>query len=413
MTPPPHEPDEALVITQGQPIITARWRVGPDGALRHLHPVSGFKLIRLLIRIHRDDRRVLFDCLSKMEGDSRSVLDLRCTRPQFGQGWVRLTVAGHIDGDGYRFDGFAVDITDLKETNKRLKERQSGLNASLIELQRNTLRLEAQGAILKDSAHELETARAMAEQASQVKSDFLSNMSHELRTPLNAIIGFSQIIKEQTFGAVGNTKYCDYASDIHESGIHLLELINDVLDYSMVEAGAAELLEDDIDVAVLIRTVTRMVRDRAEKQGLRIIVVAPDDLPPLRADPRKIRQILINLLTNAIKFTKIGGAVTITAWARASGGYVLQVADTGIGIAIEDIPKALSVFGQVDSVMTRQHDGTGLGLPLTKSLAELHGGSLDLQSQPGIGTTVTVRFPAERIIENPDATPIDPAARMA
>ena len=268
----------------------------------------------------------------------------------------------------------------------------------MIDLQKTKGKLEAQSGMLMSTARELESARAAAEEASRVKSEFLSNMSHELRTPLNAIIGFSQIIKEQTFGPVGSTKYRDYATDIYDSGLHLLELINEVLDYSKIEAGAAELQEEIVDVSDIVESVIRMIGDRATKQGVELIVVAEDNLPKLRADAKKIRQILLNLLTNAIKFTQKGGMVTVTIWARSGSGYVLQVADTGIGISLEDIPKALGVFGQVDSSFSRQHEGTGLGLPLTKSLAELHGGSLDLQSQPGIGTTVTIRLPAERLV---------------
>lgn len=393
----------------------------PGDSQRDTGATERRRLKRLLARLHRDDRRLLLGHLSESSQPSQLVLDLRYQIPQVDPeaetgsrwGWVRLTVSSHDDDVGRHFNALGIDISDLKETEKQLQDRQISLNTSLNELQKTKGKLEVQSAVLINTAGQLETARVAAEEANRVKSEFLSNMSHELRTPLNAIIGFSQIIKQQTFGPVGSTKYRDYATDIHDSGIHLLELINEVLDFSMMEAGAAELLEDDVDVTATIRTVLRMVADRAEKQGISLSVDTPDDLPLLRADTRKMRQILINLLTNAIKFTAEGGTITITAWARTSSGYVLQVADTGIGIALEDIPKALGVFGQVDSVMTRQHQGTGLGLPLTKSLAELHGGSLDLQSQPGIGTTVTVRFPAERVIENTAAIAIDPDARRA
>jgi signal transduction histidine kinase len=413
VTLPPHSFDETSATTAGQPIVTVSWQVGPDGQLTHLPPLSGFKLIRLLSRIHRDDRHQLFELLSRPESASRHVLDLRCTRPQFGKGWVRPTVSANVEGDGYRFQGIAVDITDIKETERRMQERQFALNASLVELQRTKGRLETQSGILINTALELEAARKVAESASLVKSEFLSNMSHELRTPLNAIIGFSQIIREQTFGPVGSLKYCDYANDIYVSGIHLLELINKVLDFSKIEAGAAELLEDDVDVAAVIGTAIRMLRDRAAKKEIEITVEATAPLPLLRADPMKLRQILINLLTNAIKYTLNGGTVEISAWARPDSGYVLQVSDTGIGIALEDIPKAMGVFGQVDSALTREQEGTGLGLPLTKSLAELHGGSLELQSNLGVGTKVTVRFPAERIIENPDTIPARSSPRIA
>ncbi len=412
MTAPPHPPGNPAASAPNHPVFAVCWKVGPDGTMRHLHPVSGYKLIRLLIRIHREDRRTLFSLLSKAKTGARLVLDLRCTRPQLGKGWVRLTVHGEPDGDGYRYDGLAVDITDLKMIEKQLQDRQTSLSSSLVELQRTQGKLLAQSEILMDTTHELEMAREEAEKASQVKSEFLSNMSHELRTPLNAIIGFSQIIREQTFGPVGSGQYRDYANDIYESGLHLLELINEVLDYSKIEAGAAKLLEDDVDVEAVAGAVTRMLADRAGNRGVALEIDAADGLPLLRADSLKVRQILINLLTNAIKFTNEGGSVTISLWAKSDSGFVLQVTDTGIGIALEDIPKALDMFGQVDSSLSRHHEGTGLGLPLTKSLAEMHGGSFDLQSKPGVGTTVTLRFPAERIVGGAESVSIDPGKRF-
>ncbi len=237
-----------------------------------------------------------------------------------------------------------------------------------------------------------------AEIMNRTKSEFLANMSHELRTPLNAIIGFSEIIKDERFGPVGSTKYRNYAEDINDSGLHLLSLINDILDLSKVEAGVEELHEEDIEVPGVTRSILKLVRQRAEHDGLELELDLPDDLPLLRADGRKLKQILANLLSNALKFTDPGGKITLRAWCRADSGFVFQIIDTGIGIAAEDIPKALSQFGQIDGDLNRQYEGTGLGLPLTKAYVELHGGCLDLQSQACLGTTVTVRFPAERII---------------
>jgi signal transduction histidine kinase len=247
---------------------------------------------------------------------------------------------------------------------------------------------------------ELSFAKQHLVAANRAKSEFLANMSHELRTPLNAIIGFSEIIGIETFGPIGSVKYRDYARDIHESGHHLLDLINDILDLSKVESGLDELCEEYTEVPKVIESVLKLVRQRAENADLELELDLSEDMPLLRADERKLKQILLNLLSNAIKFTNAGGTVTLKGWCRIESGYVFQVIDTGIGIALEDIPKALSQFGQVDSVLNRQHEGTGLGLPLTKSLVELHGGSLDLQSNVGVGTTVTVRFPAERVIHS-------------
>jgi PAS domain S-box-containing protein len=245
----------------------------------------------------------------------------------------------------------------------------------------------------------MEVAMQEAELANRAKSEFLANMSHELRTPLNAIIGFSEIIQSETFGPVGSPKYRDYVSDIHESGKHLLALINDVLDLSKIEAGQMQLHEQTIDVPAVIRSAMGFMAERAREGGVTLAAeLGPDPLPLLLADRRMVMQILANLLSNAVKFTPSGGRVAVKAWYGPHGGYVVQVVDNGIGMALDDIPKALARFGQVDSGLQRAHEGTGLGLPLTKSLTELHGGSLDLQSEIGVGTTVTVRFPAERVV---------------
>jgi signal transduction histidine kinase len=223
-------------------------------------------------------------------------------------------------------------------------------------------------------------------------------MSHELRTPLNAIIGFSEIIRDEAFGPVGSTKYSDYANDINDSGQHLLGLINDILDLAKIESGADELYEEQIDIEEFVRSVMTLVGRRAEEGEIRLTWDLPEDLPALRADNRKLKQILVNLLSNAIKFTPAGGQVTLKALVDKDGSYEFRVSDTGIGIAADDIPKALSKFGQVDAALNRQYEGTGLGLPLTKALVEIHGGNLDLESEVGVGTTATARFPAERVV---------------
>ncbi len=243
-------------------------------------------------------------------------------------------------------------------------------------------------------------ALKQAEAANRAKSEFLANMSHELRTPLNAIMGFSEIIKSESFGPVGGTHYRGYAEDIHASGQHLLALINDILDLSRVESGIEELHEEIVEVPMVIRSVLKLANPCAVNGGVELGLDILDDLPLLRADERKLRQILVNLLANAIKFTEPGGQITFRAWCRADSGFVFQVVDTGIGIAPNDIPRALARFGQIDGALNRKYDGTGLGLPLSKSLVELHGGSLDVQSQVGAGTTVTVRLPAARVIQS-------------
>ncbi len=242
----------------------------------------------------------------------------------------------------------------------------------------------------------LTEARQQAEFANRAKSEFLANMSHELRTPLNAIIGFSEMIRDGAFGPVGNAKYIEYAGDIHESGAHLLELINDILDLSKVEAGEIALNEEIVDFARALHACVRLVGARARANGLALDVDIPDDLPHLLADERKVKQIFINLLSNAIKFTEPGGRVSLRVSVRADRDIEAVVADTGIGIAPRDIDQVMKPFFQVDSRLARKYEGTGLGLPLCKSLVALHGGSLKLESEVGVGTRVRIVFPATR-----------------
>lgn len=236
--------------------------------------------------------------------------------------------------------------------------------------------------------------------ANQAKSEFLAKMSHELRTPLNAIIGFSEMIDSGYFGPVNNSKQQERIHDINLCGTHLLQLINDILDYSKGEAGKLELHEVEMGIHRIIDESERMVKDKAKSKKITITNHVPADFPRIVADERKIKQILINLLSNAIKFTNGGGEVEVSAERTDSGDVRIKVKDNGIGIAEDDIPKALSVFGQVKSVHEPDEEGTGLGLPLCKMLAELHGGELQITSKLGEGTTVSFMLPKHRLVEN-------------
>ncbi len=247
----------------------------------------------------------------------------------------------------------------------------------------------------------LKAAKEMAEAEGRAKSDFLANMSHELRTPLNAIIGFSEIMQMELLGPVGNEQYHGYLRDIGDSARHLLDLISDVLDVSKIEAGKADLAEQEVDVRRAVESVARLMRERAMHAQVELELEVPDTLPPILADDRKLKQILINLLSNAIKFTPPAGHVRLTARPDPAGDLRLVVCDTGIGIAPDDISRVMEPFSQVDSRLRRGHDGTGLGLALTRGLVELHGGTLTLESTLGKGTTVTVRLPGARLI-HPD-----------
>jgi signal transduction histidine kinase len=245
---------------------------------------------------------------------------------------------------------------------------------------------------------ELMRSKDAAEFANRTKTEFLAHMSHELRTPLNAIIGFSEVIKNQMFGSDGLPRYIDYAADIHRSGQHLLDLINDILDLSKLEAGKLELHEAEVALADTVAQCCKLVGDSAREGQVRLIQEIGKGLPSLRADERALKQVLLNLFSNAIKFTPKGGVVTVRAHVQPDGGLGIEVSDTGIGIKVEDVKVALSPFGQIDSKLARQHKGTGLGLPICKSLVELHGGTFALESAPGKGTTVIVTFPTERVI---------------
>jgi PAS domain S-box-containing protein len=253
--------------------------------------------------------------------------------------------------------------------------------------------------ILQDVTNRIRTeenlreAKNLAELANRAKSEFLASMSHDLRTPLNAIIGFSEVMQLEMFGPLGAVQYGSYAKDIHESGRHLLEIINDILDLSKIEAGRMELAPEPVDAGEVFDAVTRLVADRAQTNGVILRSALPEGLPKLLIDRRAILRVLVNLLTNAVKFTPKGGGVTISAAVTEPGWIAVDVADTGIGIAAKNLKRVLEPFVQAEDAQSRSQQGTGLGLPIAKGLVERSGGEFRLESELGRGTTVKLRLP--------------------
>jgi two-component system cell cycle sensor histidine kinase PleC len=250
-------------------------------------------------------------------------------------------------------------------------------------------------------AEELEEQRRRAEAASESKTQFLAGMSHELRTPLNAIIGFADLIRLELFGQIQPARYLEYVRDIHGSGVHLLHMINELLDMAKIEAGRFDLHETLLHPTEIGLEVVRMLRQSIETARVKLDVRVPDDLPYIRADEQQVRRVLVNLLSNAIKFTPAGGRITLSARALADGSFEVTVADTGIGIPADKLEKVLEPFEQVENSFTRTRAGTGLGLPLTKAMIEAHGGRLVLESELGKGTTVRAILPPSRVEREP------------
>lgn len=289
-----------------------------------------------------------------------------------------------------------VDITALKKHEEELLATQEELRLQSREVQRAYDQLGLQHRKIEETTQELRRARDSAMEASRAKTEFLANMSHELRTPLNAVIGFSDLIGREAFGPLGSERYESYVKHIHDSGEHLLNLINDLLDLSIIEAGELQLLRETVDINEVVKLCSQLVRSQAERAQVTLSVTGnPEEWPKLCADGTKLRQIVLNLLSNAIKFTPAGGSVAMDLQGARGRPFRIEVVDNGIGMRQEDIPAVLEPFRRLSPAHSANYQGAGLGLPLTKALVELHGGRLEIESKLGSGTRVIVTLPED------------------
>ncbi|TDQ81952.1 PAS domain S-box-containing protein [Dongia mobilis] len=325
---------------------------------------------------HLDTPEQIDAFVAEWSGRFRDKTPFQGAAPLAGGGWVLVSHRPTAEGGSVNI---YTDITDLKARESDLAEAN--------------IRLQQQAQALTLLAEELRAANLAAEQANISKSQFLANMSHELRTPLNGIIGFSDIIRRELFGQITPARYRDYAEDIHQSGAHLLNLINDILDLSKIEAGKMSLRIAAIPTDDAVAQAQRMVQPLADSRRITLHPPVIEDCPLLHADERQLKQILLNLLSNAVKFTPEGGEVRVAIRSDGDAGAVITIADTGIGMSPDEIRIALERFGQADSSLAKSTPGTGLGLPLVDGLVKLHDGRLEIASEKGQGTTVTVRLP--------------------
>jgi signal transduction histidine kinase len=340
-SPPESAAKIAALLRHGEVIVTHRTEA--DWTLKELLTVSGLRLLDNVLESYRQKETAL-------RGESNAYRTVMF--------FTALILVGYI----------VMTLVSLMQVRRDLQQANRELETRIADISR---------------------AKEEAELANRTKSEFLAMMSHELRTPLNAVIGFSDLMRMEAFGPVGSARYRDYAGDIHDSARHLLSLINDILDLSKIERGSLKPDDEDLNVPAAIRAVETLVKDRAERGRVALTLDCPETLPLLRADPRQFKQMLANLLSNAIKFTDPGGRVSVEVRCDPARGFIFAVEDSGVGMTKGDIPKALAPFVQVDRSLSRKHEGTGLGLPLTKRMIELHGGKLELESEPGVGTTAT------------------------
>jgi PAS domain S-box-containing protein len=378
----------------------------PDDPIVYANPafeqLTGYPIDEVVGRncrfLQRDDRAQPGLPVLRAALDRREPVQvvLRNYRKDGSPFWNELRIAPVADERGRitHFVGIQTDISERIAAAETDRRYQGQLEARVAELEEAHARLAAQAADLSRMTEELAAARDEAVFANRAKSEFVAVMSHELRTPLNAILGFSEVIADLRFGADSVGRYADYARDIHAAGRHLLDLINDVLDLAKVESGKLELQFAWIDPGAALGQAVRLVRQRAQERGLALAYRAAEGLPPVWADERALVQIVFNLVSNAIKFTPPGGDIAVTAEpAGPGGGTTIRVADTGDGIPPDELDRVTRPFERLSNRLDISRNGTGLGLALVRRLADLHGGSVTLESTVGCGTTVTLSLP--------------------